>query len=142
MRRDKGALHALAAVAGLAGLAALGSRGSMKRRNPSEGGPGGFDLDALLSIQQVEATPPECDIWLHNADDVNGFFVLDALRQAVGMSEQRATRVMMQAHRQGRAHVTKLTCPDGREKLAQVDAVAAEWDPAYARVFSLEERDG
>ena len=142
MRKDKGALHALAAVAGLAGLAALGRRGSMKRQGPGTGGPGGFDLDSLLSLGQAQATPPECDIWLHNADDVYGMWVADVLGSVFGLSRAQATRVMLKAHNEGRAHVTKLTCPAGREKLTEVDASAAEYDPAYARVFTLEERDG
>jgi len=140
-----GAAYALGAVTllSLAGLAMRG-RGSHLRRGGDDGGAYAFDfdLDALIRGQEAPAHPKMCEVWLLNAEDVDGFFVSRMLREAFGKTDAESMRLGLTAHRQGRARVCALECEEARQKVQQAYALAAQEHPEAVGILDVVEVDG
>ena len=142
---SSGAPYALGAAAllSLAGLVARG-RGSHLRRGGDDGGAYAFDfdLDALIRGQEAPDEPKMCEVWLLNAEDVDGFFVARMLQEAFGITGTESMRLGLTAHRQGRALVRVLACEEAREKVEQAMAMAAQEHPTAVGILDVVEVEG
>jgi len=146
MRRDNGVHAALLVVGGLAALGSLlgpGARGSSFKRAPDGDGGVTFDLRKMLGRAEEEEPeePPMCDIYILNADNVDGHFVERLLRQVFGMAMDAARRAGREAHENGRAHIGTMGCVEGRQKVEEAKTLARAEHPPAANIFLVVEKD-
>jgi ATP-dependent Clp protease adapter protein ClpS len=139
---DSGENLALSAVALLA-LAGIARRGSLLRRVGDDGKAYGLgtDFDVALLEEAEPETPKECEVWLLNADDVDGYFVSKMLRHAFGITEAESMRLGLTAHRQGRALVRVLSCTEANAKVAMARDLAQAEHPTAVRILDVVEVD-
>jgi len=139
---DSGENLALSAVALLA-LAGLARRGSLLRRVGDDGKAYGLgtDFDVALMEEAEPETPRECQIWLLNAEDVDGYFVFKMLRHAFGITDAESMRLGLTAHRQGRALVRVLPCTEAHEKVAAARELAQAEHPTAVHILDVVEVD-
>jgi ATP-dependent Clp protease adapter protein ClpS len=138
---DNGILITLGVV-GLLGLAGRARKGSFFKEGADDDLPiGTFDLDALLRGEELPAHPQECELWLLNSEDVDGYYVGEMLHEVFGLSAGQSSQLGFSAHRNGRALIQILDCGTARERLAAADAHAAARHPPAVGIIEIVELD-
>ena len=137
---SNGALWALGAAA-LLSVAGRARKGSFLKRSEDGGGKFGMDLDLLLKEFDEPQHPKECQIWLLNADNVDGFYVSRMLREVFGISSGEAMRLGLTAHRAGRALVRVFPCEEAEAKVREADQLSAQEHPEAVGILDVVELD-
>lgn len=94
------------------------------------------DIDIELAPDSDTELDPPYDVILHNDDLTPMNFVVEVLRTVFELSRPRATRVMLEAHHNGKALVVTLGREEAKFRVGQAHSLARS--AGYPLSFTIE----
>ncbi len=98
--------------------------------------PGLPDIDISIAPDSETEIDPPCRVIVHNDDVTPMDFVVEVLVGVFDLASSSATAVMLEAHRNGRAHVITLGREEAKHRVGQAHQIARA--AGYPLSFTIE----